>query len=71
MYAHVYIHVYMYIHIYMYTCIHVYMCVHIMYMYMYMYTQWMHSNPARGSSFFLLRKKRVVFGCSCLPCLVS
>ena len=29
------------------------------------------SNPARGSSFFLLRKKGVVFGCSCLPCLVS
>ena len=29
-------------------------------------------NPARGSSFFLLeKKKRVVFGRSCLLCLVS
>ena len=29
------------------------------------------SNPARGSSFFLSRKKGVVFGRSCLLCLVS
>ena len=29
------------------------------------------TNPARGSSFFLSRKKGVVFGCSCLLCLVS
>ena len=29
------------------------------------------SNPARGSSFFLSRKKGVVFGHSCLLCLVS
>ena len=29
------------------------------------------SNPTRGSSFFLSRKKGVVFGRSCLLCLVS
>ena len=29
------------------------------------------SNPAQGSSFFLSRKKGVVFGRSCLLCLVS
>ena len=29
------------------------------------------SNPARGSSFFLSRKNGVVFGRSCLLCLVS
>ena len=29
------------------------------------------SNPAQGSSFFLSRKKGVVFGGGCLLCLVS